>query len=54
MLTRPRLGRCSPAHSAPGLMVLVGAGACALWLGGPAETQGAAARTSSESRQADG
>lgn len=27
MLTRPRLGRCSPAHSAPELMVLVGAGA---------------------------
>lgn len=27
MLTRPRLGRCSPAHSAPELMVLAGAGA---------------------------
>lgn len=27
MLTRPRLGRCSPAHSAPELMVLVGTGA---------------------------
>lgn len=54
MLTRPRLGRCIPAHAAPELMVLVGAGAYALWPGGPAETQGAAARTSSESRQANG